>query len=347
MAKSPTLAPYVAKAVEVEEVLEHPFLDLLTNVNDFMNGFDLKELLFLSLDVTGNTFWYVGNRNNLGQPQEIWPQFTQFMKIIPDRQKFISHYEFSVDNMEKIRIEVKDIVQFKFASLKDAYWGLGPLQSCVLAADLSAGMNEYENSLMANRAMPDFAIVYPVDAGTPGEPEQKRQDKQWFKRFGGKKKAGKPVHLYGGADIKPLSLSPKELNFLQGRRATLNEIAAVFGVPISKLTTEDVNRANAEAGDYSYMKDTILPRLRKVEQKINEKLIPMWDTNLFCAFDNPVPEDKDFELKKTESNLRTGLTIVNEERECTVGRQAVIARKYSTTRFGGGGRRKQKRDQIR
>ncbi|MBU1162784.1 MAG: phage portal protein, partial [Proteobacteria bacterium] len=75
--------------------------------------------------------------------------------------------------------------------------------------------------------------------------------------------------LHGGAEVKPVSISPREMAYLQGRKATREEVAAIYGVPLSKLTTDDINRANADAGDYSYMKDTILPRLRRIEQKIN------------------------------------------------------------------------------
>jgi hypothetical protein len=83
---------------------------------------------------------------------------------------------------------------------------------------------------------------------------------------------------------------------------------------MSKLTVEDVNRANAREGNITYQHDTILPRCRKMEQKLNEVLLPMYDDKLFCAFDNPVGEDKEFRLKERESNLKTGYTSINEER---------------------------------
>jgi SPP1 gp7 family putative phage head morphogenesis protein len=105
------------------------------------------------------------------------------------------------------------------------------------------------------------------------------------------------------------------MSFLQGRKSTREEIAAIFGVPQSLLTTESVNRANAETGEYSYMKNTILPRTRRAEQKINEKLLPMYDERLFCAFDNPVPEDKEHRLKEVEMHLKTGYSSPNLERQ--------------------------------
>lgn len=314
LAKSPSTWQAVSKAVDVEEVLGHPFLELMAKVNDFMNGFDLMEELFLYLDLVGNAYWVV-LKGNLDTPGELWPLMPQYTKIVPDKQKFISHFEYSLNNIEKYRVEPEDMIHFKDVNPKSAFYGLGKLQACVVAADLSISMNTYETNLMQNSALPEFAIKIPTEAGTPPEDEQERTTKKWTKRFGGIKRAGKPAYLFGGADIKQISLSPKEMAYLQGRKATLNEIAAVFGVPMSKLTTENVNRANAEAGDYSYMKDTILPRLRKVEQKLNEKLLPMYDERLFCAFDNPVPADKEFRLEEQDSHIKNGYSSINQERQ--------------------------------
>lgn len=304
---------YVLKAVEVEEVTEHPFLELIDRVNDFTNGFDLFEITFLFQDLTGNAYWnFLYGR--LGIPEQIWPLMPQYIKIVPDRQKFILRYEHTVGNEKEI-VKPADMLHFKYVNPRNSYYGLGPLQACVAAADLSMSMNTYEAGLMQNSAMPELAIMLPENTAPPPEAEQERMTKKWFKRYGGIRKAGKPAYLFGGAKIEKISLSPKEMAYLQGRKATRSEIAAIFGVPESKLTTDNVNRANAEAGDYSYMKDTVRPRLRKVEQKVNEGLLPKYDESLFCAFDDPVPQDKEFRLKEQDSHIKNGYAAINEERQ--------------------------------
>ena len=324
--KSPTIQKYALKAADVEEVLDHPFLDMFTGVNNYMNQFDLLEGMFLAQELVGNAYW-VMLKSQLGIPEQIWPLMPQYVKIIPDKQKFISHYEFYISKTEIHRIEPEDLIHFKYVNPSDPYYGLSPLQACVVAADLSNSMNSYETNLFRNGARPDIALVLPPETVVPSEEEQKRIKKSWFKRHGGVGNAGNMAVLTGGAELKPVSLSPKEMAFLQGRKATLKEIAGVFGVPLSKVSTEDVNRANAEAGDYSYMKDTILPRLRKAEQKINEQLMPLYPQSvggsLFVAFDNPVPQDKEFRIKERESNLKNGYTSINQERERD-GQEAVM-----------------------
>jgi HK97 family phage portal protein len=315
LAKSPTAYRYLTKAYDVEEVTEHPFLDLMINVNDFDNQFDIIELMVLFQELCGNAYWYILKQRAMSVPIEIWPLYSQYMTIVTDKQRFIDHYVFAITPTEKHIVKTEDVVHFKYPNPQDQFYGMGPLQAAVMAADLSMNMNVYETSLLENDARPDMALIIPAESGVPPEEEQKRMRKEWYKMHRGVKRRGNMAILTGGAELKPVSLPPREMAFLEGRKATLNEIAAIFGVPMSKLTTENVNRANAEAGDYAYQKDTILPKLRKIEQKMNEKLLPMFDERLFVAFDNPVPEDKEYRLKEVKTHLQTGYSSPNEERQ--------------------------------
>lgn len=312
--KSPSAKRYLQKTIDVEEVTEHPFISLFQNVNDYMNEFELWEITELYQELTGNAYWLL-LKNSMGLPVEIWPLMPQYMKIIPDKKNFISGYEYAPTPTEKQVLAPEDVLHYKFSNPKNNFYGLGPLQACVVAADLSMNMNLHEASLMANRAQPDMALILPPEAGTPKEDEQKRLTEQWYKRFGGVKKAGKLAILTGGAKLERLTLTPQEIAYLQGRKATREEICDIFGVPMSKITSESVNRANADAGDTQYMRNTILPRLRRIEQKINERLLPLYDEHLFCAFDNPVPEDKEFRLKETDTRLKNGYSSINLERQ--------------------------------
>jgi len=63
--------PAIRKASSFEEVLDHPFLDLKTNVNPFVNSFDLFEMTQLYQELTGNAFWHI-LEDKFGVPREIW-----------------------------------------------------------------------------------------------------------------------------------------------------------------------------------------------------------------------------------------------------------------------------------
>jgi SPP1 gp7 family putative phage head morphogenesis protein len=94
-----------------------------------------------------------------------------------------------------------------------------------------------------------------------------------------------------------------------------DSILAIFGVPASQLgLVEDVNRANAEANEYVYQNGTIVPKLTLIQEKLNERFMPIYDVNLVCEFDNPVPLDKEYRLKEQTEHIRSGYSSIDDER---------------------------------
>ena len=62
------------------------------------------------------------------------------------------------------------------------------------------------------------------------------------------------------------------------------------------------------------MKWGIAPRHRRFEEKVNEKIMPLYDEDIFMAFDDCVPEDGEFKLKERTEQVKSGITTANEER---------------------------------
>lgn len=121
--------------------------------------------------------------------------------------------------------------------------------------------------------------------------------------------------LWGDMAIQELGFSPRDTGLLEAAKFTREEIAGIFGLPMTKLEISAA-RAEAEAGNYSYMMDTIQPRVRRMEQKLNESLVPLYDPSgrLFLAFDDCVPENQVQRLAQIDTRIRTGVTTINEER---------------------------------
>src|SRR5436305_1253708 len=67
----PYLPTRLTKAYKIEEVLRHPLLELLRQVNPVHNQYDLFELTTLYQEVLGSAYWYL-SFNVLGVPDEIW-----------------------------------------------------------------------------------------------------------------------------------------------------------------------------------------------------------------------------------------------------------------------------------
>lgn len=303
------LRGFFTKSQYVEEVLEHPFLDLMKNVNPFMNGFTLLEMTQLDQECTGNAYWYL-YKNAFGIPIEIWRIPPSNMYIVPSRENFIAGYVYR-SGTEEIPYDTDEIIHFKLPNPHSVYYGLAPWQVITKKISIEENMDTFENSLFENNAKPE-GILYTTEV--LGDKVFQRVKKDWKDTYGGSKKAGKTAVLEKGLKYQQLTISPKDLNFLQGRKFYKELVAGAYGVPISMLTTENVNLANAYVGDRQYYSSTILPRLLRSEDVINEKMMSIYDTSLFLSFDNPVPEDKEFTLKERDTYIRLGVRLINEIR---------------------------------
>src|SRR3990167_3964164 len=76
---------------ELEEIDDHPFLDVMKKVNPFFNKFELWTLTSIFLELTGNAYWWIV-KDQLGTPREIWHIPANWVKIIPSKTDFIAGY---------------------------------------------------------------------------------------------------------------------------------------------------------------------------------------------------------------------------------------------------------------
>ncbi len=309
------LKKYLTKEVQVEEVLEHPFIELMKKVNPFMDNYELKEKTDLHLELTGNAYWYI-IKSSLGLPSEIWIIPPDHMNIIPSKEEFIKGYLYK-EGTNEVAFEPNEIIHFKFPNPTSMYYGTSPLSAVTYAYDINVNMNKYEEAVFRNMGRLDSVLE---TDDTLDDKEFSRIQKQWNSKYKGVEKAGQTALLEKGLKYKQISLSPRDLSFLMGRKVTKEEIMNAYGVPLG-LFSEESNRANSEMANYNYMTGTISPRHRRTEAKINELLLPMYDERLFCVFENCVPENEEFEHRKRTESVNKYITI-NEARQ-EIGQEEV------------------------
>jgi len=92
--RNSTFEEYTRKEMIIEEVIEHPFLELIKNVNAFKNRNDLMFLSDVYQELTGNAYWYLP-KDRYGLPAEIWMPPPQNTTIVPDSKEFIKGYLYS------------------------------------------------------------------------------------------------------------------------------------------------------------------------------------------------------------------------------------------------------------
>lgn len=307
LAKSPTSAQSMAGADEVEEVTAHPFLDLMRKPNAYTTGNDLLFDIDLFQELTGNSYIYVFS-DNIG-PRSITSLPSQYMHVIPSPDKFIAGYKWMRD-MQEVPFEADEVIHFRLPNPNNVYYGMSPLQAAKDAYNIAANMNIYQNAVFSNDGR--LAGAFETDAQL-NEDGFKRLKVQIDESFRGAKNAGKIPLLEAGLHYKDYGLAPRELDFLNSRKWSQEEIITAFGQTMA-LYDKQTTRANSETALYLWMAHTIAPRHRAVEARLNEELVRLYDENLFCAFDECVPENLDYQLTERKTHVELGITTINEER---------------------------------
>ena len=312
------LALYARTRNGVEELTEHPFLDLMDHVNPFHTRFWLWAETMTFLELTGNAYWYVpGNR--LGAPAEAWVVHSQYMRVVPDRRDFIRGYVYRRSG-EELTFKRGEIVHLKYPNPQSSYYGRGPLQAAADAVDAYEFMKRAEWNGFRNGIFPSLALESDQELS---EETIERLRTLFERKYASPERAGRPLILERGLRAKPISLSPREMDFLRSERMTRDEILGIFRVPAAVVgLSEDVNRSVAEAMDVIFAKYCIAPKLRLIEDQLNQDLLPRFDARLFCRFEGVIPEDREQRRADMETHLRYGVTTVNEERH-RLGREPV------------------------
>ncbi|MFA5377937.1 MAG: phage portal protein [Dehalococcoidia bacterium] len=310
--------PQVAGAEDFEELEEHPFLDLLQNVNDNENSYEMKELTSVMLDLTGDAYWNV-ERDKMAVPSKLFVLRSQWVRIVPDAQKFVSEYIYGINQFgqEAVHIAPENIIHFKYPNPLDPWYGMGPVQAAAYAIESSELREKFVMATMGNMARPDLIVKYLE--GELDTKERQLVEREWNSMFRGAKNAGKVKVTDYRYEIDKVGWTPSELDFNKGEDWIMKKICGAFPVPIGLVDTTQISRApraGMEGADLFMAQFNTLPRCTRIEEKLNEQLCPMYDgERLFVAFDNPVPKDKADQRAEDQMRLTACLTTVNEIRQ--------------------------------
>lgn len=186
------------------------------------------------------------------------------------------------------------------------YMGQSIISAAASIINSDNEMRDWNNRLMANGASP--SIVFTTNESLDPE-SYERWRQQFVDEHTGAMNAGKPLLIEQG-DVKPFSLSPRDLDFLESRKFTRDEILAMWRVnPYIIGSVEDVNLATAKASRIQHAEINIEPRVRQWVRQLNATMVSVFDPELLLGYDPIVPEDEDAKLKYVSEGVNKWLTI--------------------------------------
>jgi HK97 family phage portal protein len=240
--------------------------------------------------------------------------------VIPDVDRYIKGFVYVGRGQQLIPYVPEDIVWMRYFNPLDEYAGLSPVAPLRLSADMGMDALRANRNNLTNDSTPGMFIE---TTDTPTDDEVREFYERWESRFKGVEKVRRPVLLSGGMKASNLGFSPKDMEYLQTLRWSLEDVGRVYGVPKPMMgDIERITFSNFQTARKVFWEDTIVPQLRFYQETLQHMLLPNLGNDglgLFVEFDLSVVDA----LRETENDkagrrqvyVSTGIMTINEVRK--------------------------------
>ena len=253
------------------DVKKYPDLKIFQKPNKWQTYYDFWEATWGYLELTGECPWLL-QRNSVGLIRSMIPLRPDRIKIMPSATDYVDHYTFSIEG-EQVPLEAEDIHFWKYFNPKDEWRGISPLAAAEGDIILEIYAIKANKKVYKKGARPSGVLT----TDSPVTPNVLTELSEKFNaKYAGYENIGKVVFLSHGFQWQNLSMTNKDLQMMEQRQYSDDQIGQVYGVPpIYRMKFKEASvLANAEEQSKLFWEVTILPKLMKTEQIMNEIIVP-------------------------------------------------------------------------
>jgi len=294
-----------------KEVQDHAALRLWNRPNPFMHSQFFVEYSQLLVELTGLS--YIVAARTAGIPTSLWPVPRTRIVPIPHPELYLAGYAYVCDDGSYIPLGFDEVIPIQVPDPNDPLGGMSPAKPLLTDLEAAHMTSEYRRNFFKNGANPGGIIELDEESIIP-ERELNELSERWADQHRGVRNAHRVAILERGKWIQN-DVSLKDMQFTAMRQDDRNAIYEGYRTPKSIIgVTEDVNRANAEAAEYTWTKWTIVNKGRRWRAALNCFFLPMFTSaanGTFCFdFDNIVPEDWQADAATTAANAHAAAELV-------------------------------------
>lgn len=298
---------------KLKPIIKHPFIDLMANPNTFQQSF--KELIYriaISLDLypQGAFLYYPKNIFNMPIGLYHLPSKNVSFELTQD-QTAIARYRYTFGSNFKFYLP-EEIIHFKIPNPDNPFFS----KHTAGAARLTLDAEQFQLLYQKNFYLNDAAIggMFSTDTKLTDE-AFKRLDAQISQKYTNPQNAGRYFLGENGLHFEKGVATPREADYGRSHIDTRNEVCGLFRTPKSILGfTDDVNRANAEAANYSFLVNTVKPFSFHIWDRLEQFIKVAYDERLFLEANYDLQESREVQLKEIDTMRRNGIMSRNEIR---------------------------------
>lgn len=302
------------KAGHRDEVTAGPARELLDRVNPYWTFTRWMDMTEQALCMWGESFTFYSKRGN--RPVEMWWARADRVTVHRHETEYISHFTYDAGNGLKIRFERDETLWLRFPNINNEYEGLSPLGAARLAADTSSAAMKTNAAIFKN-GLAGAGIVMPMNGGNLTQEQGDAVADALNRRFRGVDNAHKIGVLKFGVDIKQLSLTPKDAEFVGMMNLSLEDIARAYAVPIDKIGGKRTYQ-NVDDSEKVFWNDCIIPEAKFIAAEITEQLLPLFGGDMVAEFDTAnvavLHEAETARWDRWQGQISTGARTINEYR---------------------------------
>ncbi|KJV63534.1 MULTISPECIES: phage portal protein [Ehrlichia] len=296
IASAAASVPILLNKIEKNNIFQiktHALLKLISRPNNTTSKSEFIEGILTYKLIGGNAYILMIENHDM-LPRELHLLRPDRVEIIPGKDNRPYSYRYSINNCNynyKINklTNCSQILHIKnFHPLND-YYGLSPIEAASYSIDQHNQAGSWNQAMLQNGARPSGALIVNAKGnnnnGSLTQEQYTRLKSQVDEFYSGPRNAGRPILLEGGLDWKEMSLSPKDMDFIESKHSSARDIALAFGVPPQLLGIPGDNTYNnLMEARLSLWEQTILPHLDNIISHFNNWLAPKFGNNIFLSY---------------------------------------------------------------
>jgi HK97 family phage portal protein len=243
-------------------------------------------------------------------PLELWPVRPDRITPVPDPETFLAGYVYTGPDGEQVPLGLDEVIHIKMPNPLDPYRGLGPVQAAMVDLDSARYSAEWNRNFFLNSAEPGGVIEIP---GKLSDEDYDEMVERWREQHQGVSAAHRVAIVEHGKWVST-TFSQRDMQFAELRNVSREILREAFGIHGHMLgLSQDVNKANAEAGEVSFARWLVSPRAQRWKGELNMKLLPMFgETAKGLELDHCkiVPEDREADDRERTSKASAAASLV-------------------------------------
>ena len=266
-----------------QRLTDHPLANLLRTPNPWTTQYRFLNRLMHDLGIFDSSYWAkTGNNTLVHLPAPL---------VTPKGENWLTPEVFEFRGQRgKIEIRRDRMLYFRgYDGMSDS--GVSPLESLrrTLAEEWTAG--EMREQIMRNGARLSGYIERPLEAPEWSTEAKRRFKDQWQAMYASAlaTNGGGTALLEDGMTFKPAGQTAEQLQYIEGRKLTDEEVARSYFIPPTMIGLLDkATFSNITEQHKMLYQDTLGPWLRMIEDELDLQIVPDFEPSrpqdFYCEF---------------------------------------------------------------